>query len=258
MVPGVFEGGDCCRWEKKMKILLVDTSGPVCGVAIAADGDLVYEAFMKNKMTHSQKVMPMVEDALMRSDLGLSDLDAFAAVVGPGSFTGVRIGVATVKGLAEACGKPCIAVDALEALAENGRYFEGIVCPILDARAGQVYGAAFRPGDRVERLAMDEALKLTEFLDRIEAFGGPYLFVGDGIGVHRAAIEERLGTACRFHSPAMAALRPGCAALLAMQKLQEGKQVSPEALLPLYLRAPQAERERLAKAARSRVETSGV
>ena len=102
MVPGVFEGGDCCRWEKKMKILLVDTSGPVCGVAIAADGDLVYEAFMKNKMTHSQKVMPMVEDALMRSDLGLSDLDAFAAVVGPGSFTGVRIGVATVKGLAEA------------------------------------------------------------------------------------------------------------------------------------------------------------
>ena len=81
MVPGVFEGGDCCRWEKKMKILLVDTSGPVCGVAIAADGDLVYEAFMKNKMTHSQKVMPMVKDALMRSDLGLSDLDAFAAVV---------------------------------------------------------------------------------------------------------------------------------------------------------------------------------
>lgn len=231
-----------------MKILLVDTSGPVCGVAIASDGDLIYEAVMKNKMTHSQKVMPMVEDALLRSDLALPDMDAFAAVVGPGSFTGVRIGVATAKGLAEAGHKSCIAVDALEALAENGRFFDGIICPILDARAGQVYGAAFRGGKSPERLMEDEALKLPEFLDRIEAFGGPYLFVGDGIGVHRAAIEERLGENSRFHSPAQALLRPGCAALLAEQKMQAGEILSPDALLPLYLRAPQAERERLARA----------
>ena len=193
----------------------------------------------------------------MCSDLKLQDMDAFAAVTGPGSFTGVRIGVATAKGLAEACGKLCIAVDALEALAENGRFFDGVVCTILDARAGQVYGAAFRVGEKTKRLLEDEALKLTEFLDRIETFGGPYLFVGDGIAAHRSVIEERLGERCRFHGQAQASLRPGCAVQLAERKMQAGEVLSPDALLPLYLRAPQAERERLAKAVLNQEKTAG-
>ena len=150
-----------------MKVLLLDTSGPVCGVAIAGDGDLIYEAWMKNKMTHSQKIMPMVDHALQMSDLCVEDIDAFAAVVGPGSFTGVRIGVATVKGLASAQGKPCIEVDALEALSRNVPFSDGYICTILDARAGQVYGAAFKAGNESIRILEDEAIRLDEYLDKL-------------------------------------------------------------------------------------------
>ena len=129
-----------------MNILMIDTSGPACGVAIMADGRLVYEAELTHKQTHSQRVMPMVDAALQMSDMTLEDMDVLGAVVGPGSFTGVRIGVSTVKALAHAAGKPCVAVDALEALAANVTAFDGVVCPILDARAQQVYGAMFKDG----------------------------------------------------------------------------------------------------------------
>lgn len=231
-----------------MKILLLDTSGPVCGVAVASDGDLVYESWMNNKMTHSQKIMPMVDAALRMLDLDITEIDAYAAVTGPGSFTGVRIGVATVKGLAEARQKPCVEVDALEALARNAGAFTGTVCPILDARAGQVYGAAFR-APTFERLLPDQALKLEEFLSGLESCGGPYLFVGDGIKAHRAGIEAKLGADALFAAPDYAQLRPGCAIMLAVEKLAAGDVKTADALLPLYLRAPQAERERAARLA---------
>ena len=151
-----------------MNILMIDTSGPACGVAIMADGRLVYEAELTHRQTHSQRVMPMVDTALQMSDMTAADMDVFGAVVGPGSFTGVRIGVSTVKALAHAANKPCVAVDALEALAANVTAFDGVVCPILDARAQQVYGAIFRRG---ERLTEDTVEKLTLFLDRVEATG---------------------------------------------------------------------------------------
>ena len=132
-----------------MNILMIDTSGPACGVAIMADGRLVYEAELTHRQTHSQRVMPMVDTALQMSDMTAADMDVFGAVVGPGSFTGVRIGVSTVKALAHAANKPCVAVDALEALAANVTAFDGVVCPILDARAQQVYGAIFKRGERL-------------------------------------------------------------------------------------------------------------
>ena len=132
-----------------MNILMIDTSGPACGVAIMRDGRLIYEAELVNKQTHSQRVMPMADAALAMNDMTAAEIDVFGAVTGPGSFTGVRIGVSTVKALAHAAGKPCVAVDALEALAANVTAFDGVVCPILDARAQQVYGAIFKNGERV-------------------------------------------------------------------------------------------------------------
>lgn len=118
-----------------MNILMIDTSGPACGVGDHARWALIYEAELVNKQTHSQRVMPMADAALAMSDMTAAEIDVFGAVTGPGSFTGVRIGVSTVKALAHAAGKPCVAVDALEALAANVTAFDGVVCPILDARA---------------------------------------------------------------------------------------------------------------------------
>ena len=143
-----------------MNILAMDTSGPVAGVAVLNDETVVYEACAVNKFTHSASIMPMVEEAFIHSGLSLEQMDRLAVVVGPGSFTGVRIGVSTVKALAHGANIACVGVDALEALAGSVPYFDGIVCPIQDARAGQVYGAAFLPGTIPARLMEDQALKL--------------------------------------------------------------------------------------------------
>ena len=125
-----------------MNILMIDTSGPACGVAIMRDGRLIYEAELVNKQTHSQRVMPMADAALAMNDMTAAEIDVFGAVTGPGSFTGVRIGVSTVKALAHAAGKPCVAVDALEARAANVTAFDGVVCPILAAPDGRHGGKA--------------------------------------------------------------------------------------------------------------------
>jgi tRNA threonylcarbamoyladenosine biosynthesis protein TsaB len=186
-------------------------------VALMKDGAIVYEAQLVSGRTHSQRVMPMVDTALSMSDMQMSDIDLFGAVLGPGSFTGVRIGVSTVKALAHAAGKPCIGVDALHALAANVSGFDGVVCPILDARAQQVYGAMFECGMPPVRLMEDEAEKLTLFLDRVEATGKHALFLGDGVEPCRAAIEERLGEKAHFAPAQHQGLRAASACALAMQ-----------------------------------------
>ena len=198
-----------------MNILMIDTSGPACGVALMKDGAIVYEAQLVSGRTHSQRVMPMVDTALSMSDMQMSDIDLFGAVLGPGSFTGVRIGVSTVKALAHAAGKPCIGVDALHALAANVSGFDGVVCPILDARAQQVYGAMFRAGDVLQRLMDDEAMKLVDFLELVDKTGENALFLGDGVAPLRARIEERLGSRAQFVSAQHMNLRAGSACALA-------------------------------------------
>ena len=232
-----------------MNILMIDTSGPACGVALMKDGAIVYEAQLVSGRTHSQRVMPMVDTALSMSDMQMSDIDLFGAVLGPGSFTGVRIGVSTVKALAHAAGKPCIGVDALHALAANVSGFDGVVCPILDARAQQVYGAMFRAGDVPQRLMDDEAMKLVDFLELVDKTGENALFLGDGVAPLRAKIEERLGSRAQFVSAQHMNLRAGSACALAAKLAEADEQAVVDYihLLPLYLRAPQAERERAAR-----------
>ena len=225
-----------------MKLLLVDTSGPVCGVAVLTEQGVVYDCAAVNKLTHSTNLMPMVDQALTATGLTIQTLDRLAVVTGPGSFTGVRIGVSTVKGLAHAHNKPCVAVDALEAMAAGAGEFGGIICPIQDARAGQVYGAAFVHGEnRPERLLDNAPMKLEEFVEAIKAIGDRFLFLGDGMPVHRAKLTELLGDAAVFAQPHMAFLRPASAAHLASL---EGNEVDYLALMPMYLRAPSAERNR--------------
>lgn len=241
-----------------MNILMIDTSGPACGVAVAVDGKIVCEMQLTSGKTHSQRVMPMVDHALALCEMAVSDIDLFGAVVGPGSFTGVRIGVSTVKALAHAANKPCIGIDALEALAANISGFDGVICPILDARAQQVYGAMFESGMPPKRLMEDEAEKLTLFLDRVEAAGKDALFTGDGVEPCRAAIQERLGGRAHFAPAQHLGLRAASACALAMEYAKDEANLKDcMTLLPLYLRAPQAERERAAKLAAQKGEQNG-
>ena len=233
-----------------MNILMIDTSGPACGVAVMKDGSIVCELQLTSGKTHSQRVMPMVDQALNMCEMQVSDVDLFGVVVGPGSFTGVRIGVSSVKALAHAAGKPCIGVDALEALAANVSGFDGVVCPILDARAQQVYGAMFECGMPPVRLMEDEAEKLTAFLDRVEATGREALFLGDGVAPLKNAIMERLGEKAHFAPAQHLGLRAASACALAAQYAEDESNLKDcMTLLPLYLRAPQAERERAARLA---------
>ena len=155
-----------------MNLLAVDTSGPVAGVAVLKDGEVAYEGAAVNRLTHSVNLMPMIEEALGRAGLDVSEIGLYAAVTGPGSFTGVRIGVSAVKGMAHGAGKPCVGVDALEALAAGACLTDALICPIQDARAGQVYGAAFLAGMPPVRVLPNMAEALPVYLDRALAVAG--------------------------------------------------------------------------------------
>ena len=225
-----------------MILMCVDTSGPSAGLALVRDGELIYEATLVNKLTHSVNLMPMAEEALRSSGLEMKDIGLFAAVAGPGSFTGVRIGVAAVQGMAQGLNKLCLPVNALEALAFGLLCDEHVVCPIRDARAGQVYGAAFRAG---QRLMEDAVIKLPEYLEEIRPMGERFVFTGDGVLVSREKIMEALGERAAFAPPHLSLLKVGSAAMIAWEKRDQA--VQPHELLPLYLRRPQAEREREAR-----------
>ncbi len=227
-----------------MKLLAIDTSGPVCGVAVLVNDQIVYEVSAVNKNTHSVNLLPMVDAAMQSANLTIADLDRIAVVSGPGSFTGVRIGVSTVKGLAHPHHTPCVPVDALEAMAIGAGEFQGIICPIQDARAGQVYGAAFvNKKGSLERLMDDQPIKLEDYVEAIQAKGEchrgsrRFLFLGDGMPVHREKLTKLLGDAAVFAKPHQAFLRPASVAYLAAQAASTVDYLHLE---PLYLRAPNA------------------
>ena len=221
-----------------MRLLVIDTSGPVCGIAVMEDEKVLCEYTAQNRNTHSANLMPMAEAALQAAGKTIGEMDAVAAVTGPGSFTGVRSGVATAKGLAHGAGIPCIPVDALEALSLSAGGFNGVICPIQDARAGQVYGAAFRNG---ERLTADEPLKLEVFIEKIIPFGERFLFLGDGEPVHREKIREILGDKAVFAPAHLNYLRPSAAGVLAMKSETRTDYLNLQAT---YLRPPNAQKNK--------------
>ena len=227
-----------------MKLLAIDTSGPAASCAVMDEGRVLCLIAMNRALTHSETIMPAVDRALTESGLTCADIDCFAAVAGPGSFTGVRIGVCAVKGLAHAAGKPCARVHALEALAMNFPGFDGLCCPILDARRGQVYCAAYdmRAGMPAEVLP-PEALPLGEFVEKLPA-GRRLMFLGDGVAVHAEALRLILGDRAEIAPPHLRDLRADAACVLAAARPEQWMRAAE--LTPVYLRAPQAERERRA------------
>ena len=232
-----------------MTILGIDTSSKACSCALTRDGQLLNENVMNLGLTHSQTLMPAVDQLFETVCLQPSDVEMFAVVTGPGSFTGVRIGVCAVKALCLALNRPCAAVDALEALAE-GSSFEGCISPILDARRDQVYTALFeRRNGVLKRLSADEALPLGEWLTRMEKHQIVY-FTGDGLNTYEDYI--------RRNSKFEALIAPGhqrllrASAVCTVAEHDESTRTDAALLTPLYLRLSQAERERNERLSRHR------
>lgn len=228
-----------------MKILALDSSGLVASVALAEDGRLLGEYTINHKKTHSQTLLPMLDEMGKMAELDLNTVDAVAVAVGPGSFTGLRIGVATAKGIGLALGKPMVAVPTVDALAYNLWGSGGIVCPLMDARRGQVYTGLYRfEQGEMQVISQAEALALEELLQRCGEQGELVTFLGDGVPVYREKIEEQL-RAPHLYAPAhMNRQRAGAVAALGMAMLRRGETVSADELAPIYLRLSQAERER--------------
>ncbi len=218
-----------------MLIFGIDTCCQAATSAIYDGEKLLAQTVINHKKTHSQKIMPQVDQLFALSELSVSDIDAFAAAVGPGSFTGVRIGVATVKGMAQALNKPCIPVSTLEALAFPLSSFQGLVCPILDARRGQVYNAIFENG---KRICPDRALALSELLSEIK--GKRVIFLGDGIFPYRDEILSVIPDA-QFAPEVIAMNLAGSVCQVAYEKYLKGEAVSANELVPSYVRLSQAE-----------------
>ena len=228
-----------------MKILALDTTADVCSVAVCDDYRLIAEITVNTGNTHSQTLLPAVEQALKLCELTVDDIDAFACSVGPGSFTGVRIGVATIKGLAYNKNKPCVAVSTLEALANNLVAFNGIICPVMNARRNQVYNALFRCKNGViERLCEDRAISIAELDEELSTCAEPVYLCGDGYDI---TVKGSSKTEFVFVSPKERLQSAYSVAACAIEKINKGETVSDTVIAPVYLRPSQAERERLEK-----------
>lgn len=224
-----------------MKILAIDSSSVSASAALLEDDRLLGEQFTNVQLTHSQTLMPMVEEILKNTKTDVASVDVFAVTTGPGSFTGVRIGVSATKGLADAADKPCFGVSALEAAAYPFHSFQGIVCAAMDARCNQVYTALFQNG---VRLTEDLAIQIAELGVLLAKYDLPVLLAGDGAQKVTDALSEKTGLSLILADPLLRYTRASSAAFLAMEKLQNGEQtVTPSALSPMYLRLPQAQRE---------------
>lgn len=228
-----------------MLILALDSTAIVASVALCRDERVIASFTVKNGNTHSETLLPMVEAVLKSAGITVADIDLFACSVGPGSFTGVRIGTATIKGLAFGQNKNCLGVSTLESLAENLVPFNGIICPVMNARRGQVYNALFRcEGGALVRLCEDRALSVTELAAELAEQGVPFALCGDGV----AEFERLAPNSAPVSVPrALEDQSAVSVAKVALRRANAGESGTDAELVPVYLRLPQAERERLAK-----------
>lgn len=225
-----------------MKILAIDTSGLVASCAITENGKCLAEYTLNYKMTHSQTIMPMVDEIVKMTELDLKTLDYIACSEGPGSFTGLRIGAATAKGLAHGLNIDIIPVPTLSALAYNIFNTDKFICPIMDARRNQVYTGIFKwKNGMLETVSPEYARSIDEIIEMVALSGQETIFLGDGVPVYKEKLMEN----SRFIlAPANCNLqRAASVAALAEVLVQKGRAVKGSEFAPVYLRKPQAERE---------------
>ena len=235
-----------------MKIIALETSAVTASVAVTDDERLLAQSFQNSGLTHSATLMPMVSGLLKNTGLTLDEMDVVAVAAGPGSFTGVRTGVAAAKGLAWPGDKPCAPCSTLESMAWQCAHMGGEICAAMDARRNQVYCARFRAeGGTLTRLTPDRAMGLDGLADEVRASGLPQILVGDGAHLVRAALEEQ-GLPCSPMPPHLIYQTAWGVARCALRIAREGQLVSAAAMAPSYHRLSQAERERLEREGQGR------
>lgn len=223
-----------------MLILAFESSAKAASAALCRDGRLLAQSTQISGLTHSRTLLPMAEDLLKNAELSVKDVDLLAVAQGPGSFTGIRIGVSTVKGLAWAAEKPCVGVSTLEAMAWHGVAAGGLICPVMDARRQQVYNALFEIRDgRPVRLTEDRSISLADLIAELREKNVPVFLVGDGTALAEKAFSEA-GLPCSVAPNNLLWQDAWGVAMAAWDK----PPISGAELLPVYLRLSQAERER--------------
>lgn len=228
-----------------MKILGLDSSGIVASVAVVEDDILVAEYTVNYKKTHSQTLLPMLDEIAKMTELDLNTIDAIAVAAGPGSFTGLRIGSATAKGLGLALKKPLIAVPTVEGLAYNLYDTDGLICPIMDARRRQVYTGIYRFEEhRLVTVEDQMAVPMEEMIRKLNEYQQPVTFLGDGVPVFADMIDEKLNVPYSFAPAHVNKQRAAAVAALGLIYYKEGRTQTAMEHIPDYLRVSQAERER--------------
>ena len=231
-----------------MKIVGLDSSGLVASVAIAEDDNLLGEYTVKYKKTHSQTLLPMLDEVARMIELDLSSIDAIAVAGGPGSFTGLRIGSATAKGLGLALEKPILNVPTVDALAYNLVGHRDMVCPLMDARRNQTYTGLYQfDGNQMQVIKEQCAVEISAIVAEINNIGKPVVFLGDGVAVFRDYIAEHCTIGYTFAPAHLNKQRAGAVAALAEEYYKQGKIMDAAEHKPEYLRLSQAERERMEK-----------
>ncbi|MBQ6066229.1 MAG: tRNA (adenosine(37)-N6)-threonylcarbamoyltransferase complex dimerization subunit type 1 TsaB [Clostridia bacterium] len=227
-----------------MIIIGVESSAVAASAAVLKDGVIVSECYLNAGLTHSQTLMTLIDGALRNADIAVKDADAFAVAHGPGSFTGVRIGVSAVKGLCFPYDTPCFGVSTLEAMAYCADAEDCVICPVMDARCQQVYTALFRKKNgEIRRLTEDEPLRLEELAERLNAYEAPVMLIGDGTAVAFTFLSQKSDRIRRF-SEIYRFQRASGVAMAAWNMYNKG--ITPcggAELQPVYLRPSQAERE---------------
>lgn len=234
-----------------MRILAIDSSGLVATVAVVEEENeiskTIAEYTINYKKTHSQTLLPMLDEIVKMTDMNLDTIDAIVVAGGPGSFTGLRIGSATAKGLGLALKKPLIHIPTVEGLAYNLCYTDRIICPIMDARRNQVYTGIYQmDGDKLQVLEAQMAVEIDELAKKLCTYGKPVIFLGDGVPVHKDRLEKELMTNhdIAFAPAHMNQQRAAAVGMLGIQYYKEGKTETAMEHKPDYLRVSQAERER--------------
>ena len=229
-----------------MNILAMDTSAKSASVAYLRDGKILGQFYINSGLTHSTTVMPMLENLLKTANLSLSDTDCFAVSVGPGSFTGLRIGISAIKGLSFAENKPCVGVSTLEAIACNFIHTDSIVCAVIDARCKRFFCAFFRcsKDGTIQRITSDKVLSYEEIADFIEKNypDDTLILSGDGTETAYALLKDRVENLETAPEQLRYQQSTGVA-FIAEKKVLHNETVTPQQLLPLYITLPQAQRE---------------
>lgn len=233
-----------------MKVLGIDSSGMVASIAVVEDMQMLGEYTINYKKTHSQTLLPMLDEVAKMIELDLADIDVIAVAAGPGSFTGLRIGSATAKGLGLALKKPLVSVPTLEGIAFNFCGSDKVICPMMDARRSQVYTGIYEfDGNTLRKVEDQMAVPVEEILEKLNTIGKKVVLAGDGVPVYMEQIEKYLKVPYLVAPAHLNRQRAGAVAVLGMQYAKEGKTETAMEHQPDYLRLSQAERERAEKQA---------